>query len=118
MDETEENRRGAVVVCTHVASGKFPILLAERSESDDPTDTGWQFVCNAGFEETAETAEIWLLDEVLKIEPSLRDYIILPPGSALVRENPSSPWEPATAEEVKTEEASSPKAAITPKDKN
>lgn len=96
----EENRRGAVVVCTHVASGKFPILLAERSESDDPSDTGWQFVCNAGFEETAATGQIWLLEEVLRIEPSLRDYIILRPGTCLIRDNPSSPWEDVTAEDM------------------
>jgi hypothetical protein len=101
MTDTEENYRGAVIVCSHVASREYPILLAERSESDDPEDTGWQFVCNAGFEETTETAEVWLLENVLKMEPSLRDYIILPPGTTVIRDNPSSPWQTARTEDMK-----------------
>ena len=88
----ETNASGSVVVCSHVAGG-YPILHAERSEPDEPVDTGWQFVCNSGLDEDIETAQIWSLNEVLAVEPSLSALINLPPGTQLHRENRSSPWQ-------------------------
>ena len=86
------NCSGAAIVCSHVSSGKQPILLAERSEPDEAVDTGWQFVCNSGEEENIETAKLWALDEVLALEPSLRGFIDLPPGTELQRDSASSSW--------------------------
>jgi len=90
---SDKNYNGSAIVCSHVASGKYSILLAERSVPDEAVDTGWQFVCNSGTEENVETAKIWALDEVLALEPSLRDFIDLPPGTELQRKDISSSWE-------------------------
>lgn len=86
---------GAVIVCSHVAAGK-PILFAERSESEEEVDTGWQFVCDSGIKETIATAQVWALDEVLELEPSLRQLIDLPPGTELKRTDANSPWKVTT----------------------
>jgi hypothetical protein len=90
--KSEKNTSGAAIVCSHVASGKYPILIAERSEPDEPVDTGWQFVCNAGFEENVDSAQVWALDEVLESEPSLSQFMNLPPGTELHRLDLNSPW--------------------------
>jgi hypothetical protein len=82
---------GAVIVCSHVALGK-PILFAARSQPDEAIDTGWQFVCNSGVEETIDTAKVWALNEVLSLEPSLQDFIDLPIGTELERTDAKSPW--------------------------
>ena len=89
---SNKNYSGSAIVCSHVASGKYSILLAERSVPDEAVDTGWQFVCNSGVEENVDTAKVWALDEVLALEPSLRDFIDLPPGTELQRKHHNSPW--------------------------
>ena len=91
-DDKKQNESGAVIVCSHVAAG-YPILFGERSTSDEPVDTGWQFVCNSGLDEDIETAQVWALNEILAIEPSLTPFIDEPPGTQLRRANRSSTWE-------------------------
>jgi hypothetical protein len=87
-----KNHSGAVVVCSHVASGKFPIKFAERSKSDDEADTGWQFVCDAMPHEDVNDVRIWALDEVLELEPSLVGLLDLPPGTRLLHPHKSAEW--------------------------
>ncbi len=91
-DESSKDYSGSVIVCSHIAAG-YPILFAERSESDDPVDTGWQFVCDSGLDEDIETAQVWALNEVLAMEPSLIPFIEHPSGTQLRRQNRSSSWE-------------------------
>ncbi len=86
------NCSGAAIVCSHVSSGKYPILLAERSEPGETVDTGWQFVCNSGEEENIETAKVWALNEILALEPTLISLMDLPPGTVLQRDSANSPW--------------------------
>lgn len=92
MSKETVNYSGSAIVCSHVASGQYPILFAERSEPDEPTDTGWQFLCNSGMEENLSTARVWALDEVVMLEPTLRDCVRLPPGTQLCREHGSATW--------------------------
>ena len=73
---------GAVIVCSHVASGKYPIMFAERSEPDEPPDIGWQFICDAHPHNRAEDARVWALSEILEIEPSLQPYVDHPSRNA------------------------------------
>lgn len=83
---------GAAIVCSHVASGQFPIMIAERSESDDAVDTGWQFVCDAQTHENVEDAIVWSINEVLELEPSLEGLLDQPPGRRLIRRDRFAPW--------------------------
>lgn len=84
---------GAVVVCGHVASGQYSILYAERSESDDPVDSGWQFLCNSGLDEDIDQAKMWSINEVLDMEPGIRPFLDNPSGTILIRESTSESWE-------------------------
>jgi hypothetical protein len=94
---SEKNASGAVIICSHCANGRYPILLAERSNAeDDPVDTGWQFVCNVESHEDVADAKVWALDEVLELEPSLREFMDLPTGTRLVRLDKNSPWQAKT----------------------
>ena len=88
-----KNYSGAAIVCGHVAAKTHPILFAERSQPDEPVDTGWQFVCNSGLDEDPESAKVWALDEVIALEPSLAAILDHPPGTQLIRKDASSPWQ-------------------------
>jgi hypothetical protein len=89
----KKNSSGAAIVCCHVASGKFPITVAERSESDDPVDTGWQFVCSEMPHQDVQDAKVWALNEVLELDPSLEGLLDQPAGTRLVRKDKSAPWQ-------------------------
>ena len=88
-----KNDSGAVIVCGHVASKTHPILFAERNEPEEPVDTGWQFLCDSGLDETPEAAQVWALDEILAFEPTLNGLLEQRPGTRLVRKDPASPWQ-------------------------
>ncbi len=85
------DRNSAVILCSHVADGSFPILAAIRNEPDDESDSGWQVLCNA-HEENWKDAKIWSVSEVLQYEPSLEVYIDTPSDITIVREGTSSSW--------------------------
>jgi hypothetical protein len=88
----KKNYSGAAIVCSHVASGTFPITYAERSKSNDATDTGWQFVCNQMPHDDVADVKIWALDEVIELDPSLKGFLNSPPGTRISRVNSSAPW--------------------------
>lgn len=87
------NAKTAAIVCEHISSMKFPILSAFRTEPDSPEDSGWQFFCGQENEENPDDAKVWLLEEVLKLEPTLAEYMDLPIGYQLWRENVESEWQ-------------------------
>jgi hypothetical protein len=63
-----------------------------RDEPVDASDSGWQFVCHAASEEDPEAASVWAINEVIEMEPSIKDYLELPPGTILVRADEHSDW--------------------------
>jgi hypothetical protein len=73
----------------------MPILLAVRSEPLEEVDSGWQCLCNSVLDESLSGAKVWLVEEVLEIEPSLAPFIHLPPGTNLIRESPQDRWRQA-----------------------
>ena len=87
-----DNRRYAAIVCAHVAAGRLPILLAERSEPEEPADSGWQFLCGVEREDWNE-AKVWSVQEVIDTDPSLAALIDLPIGTRLARPAPDARWE-------------------------
>jgi hypothetical protein len=80
------------IVCMDVASQDAPILYAERSEALHPADSGWQFTCGRTDLAHFESAQIWMLAEVLDKEPSLRFCIEMPVGTRLERVSEGAPW--------------------------
>lgn len=81
----------AAVVCPHVAEGR-PVRLATRDTPLEAADSGWQFLCGELPEEDPNKARIWAVDEVLEQEPSLRQYVNLPPGTTLMRKGAGEQW--------------------------
>jgi len=79
-----------------VAREGLPILWAEKSEPLDAEDSGWQFVCNSGRTEDETQAQVWSIDEVLALEPSLATFVSSTPGTRLLRANQRSAWQVST----------------------
>lgn len=100
-NQNNVDNSGAAVVCGHCVSGEYPILYGERSETDDPVDSGWQFLCNSGLEERIEEAQIWSLNSILRKEPSLVAFVELPPGTIVWRDNINTAWQTVFDESVK-----------------
>jgi hypothetical protein len=86
------NESLAAIVCEHVATGEEPILLAVRTTPEDPDDSGWQFLCSSGKEESTEEAKVWLLSEVLERSPDLAAWLDSSVGTRLERSSGKSPW--------------------------
>jgi hypothetical protein len=81
----------AAILCYDVAVNHAPILFAERTEPEDPADSGWQFVCGA-HEENWKLAQVWAIHDVLTFDPSLKDFIGMPYGTVLTRASANSQW--------------------------
>jgi hypothetical protein len=90
--EEKVDSSGAAIVCRHVAKERLPILKAIKYEPVQPEDSGWQFLCNTGKTENTEDAQVWSIDNVKKLEPSLKDLLEKPIGTTLVRESPKDGW--------------------------
>ena len=82
-----------VVVCSHVAKDRLPILRAIRTEPVEPEDSGWQFVCGCVEEEDDAEAEVWSISHVLEIEPTLAQLLNRSIGTVLQRSDERSSWE-------------------------
>jgi len=80
----------AAIVCSHIVIKKMPILMAKRDYPQMEEDSGWQFLCCSGEEETE--AQVWALKEVFEVEPSLKFLIEMPVGSVFRREDCNSQW--------------------------
>jgi hypothetical protein len=83
----------AAIICNHVANEGYPILYASRTEPLEPEDSGWQFLCNSGKEENETDAKVWLLKEVLALDPSLSVFINSPVGTKICRKDKNSEWQ-------------------------
>jgi len=85
-------RQSAAIVCVHVATGGKSIRIAERSAPEDAADSGWQFCCGEALEDWRK-AQVWSIEEVLQLEPSLMDFVDLPAEITLTRGSSSDQWE-------------------------
>ncbi|WP_165908323.1 immunity protein Imm33 domain-containing protein [Hydrogenispora ethanolica] len=91
MNKRREDNRAAIV-CEHIAKEGYAILRAIKDVPLDGADSGWQFLCNSVEFEDEDTAQVWGIDEVLEVEPSLSGLIEEPPGTELVRESENAEW--------------------------
>lgn len=87
-----QNCSGAVLLCSHVASGAFPALRGRRDKPLSPEDSGWQFRCNISTNEVTKEVKIWSIDELLEQDDSLRSVINEPYGTIIERKDTTSPW--------------------------
>lgn len=91
-NRTGDEDRRAAIVCWHVAREGRPIRYARRDENVADVDSGWQFLCGESESEDPDRAKVWLVKEVLDLEPSLAPFIELPAGSVLTRRSPGGEW--------------------------
>ena len=84
----------AAIVCPHIVAGE-PILRARRDEPVDADDSGWQFLCDSGVEESTEGAQIWSVTQVIEHEGTLLSFINAPAGTIMSRADANSEWKPS-----------------------
>ena len=81
------------IVSKRVAIGESSILCAIRSEPVDEADSGWEFSEGSSFEKSnSENPQLWLVSEVLELEPSLTSFINLAAGTRIVRKSNNDSW--------------------------
>jgi hypothetical protein len=80
------------IVSKKVALGQSLILFAMRSEPVDEADSGWQFTEGGSEIFGSESAQLWLVSEILELEPSLSPFINYPAGVKLYRGSENSIW--------------------------
>jgi hypothetical protein len=85
--EMDNMLNSAAIICGHIAEGKESIRYAKRTEPVEPEDSGWQFLCGTNQEENENDANVWLISEVLKFDPSLECFILSPVGTELFKDN-------------------------------
>ena len=88
----------AAIICIHVAHRKAPILYASRSEPLESADSGWQFLCGEPGHGGPD-AQVWRLDEVVSLDPSLREILDAAPDSAFERDPVTFEWYSAATNE-------------------
>ena len=93
LNRSNESCMLAAIICSHVATRTHPILQAFHTEPADAADSGWQFFCGVANEERVEDAQVWGLDEVLRIEPTLREFMNVPVGMTVWRPSVDLPWQ-------------------------
>lgn len=85
-----EKKNLAAIICNRCANGA-PILRCVRDESVSDEDSGWQFHCGDTHSD-GEGGEVWLLAEVVEVEPSLVDFLNFPVGTTLTRADSLEKW--------------------------
>jgi hypothetical protein len=83
---------GAVIVCSHVAVQKLPILYARRDGPIHDVDSGWQVLCNSGELEDEAQAQVWSIDDVVEYEPTLKPWMSNPAPILIIRKSTKDPW--------------------------
>jgi hypothetical protein len=83
----------ACIVSANVALRKEPIRMAERSDPVDEADSGWQFWSGQMDPLESKGAQIWSIEEVLELEPSLVNHLDLPTNTRLEHDIHTGRWE-------------------------
>jgi hypothetical protein len=78
-----------VVTTTHVTSGQQPILLVTHER--DGADVIWQFHCGNG-DYRPEILQLVRLDEIVRLDPTVRSVASLPVGHRAQRQTGSEEW--------------------------
>jgi hypothetical protein len=76
----------AAITSKHVISREKPILLV----SHDLDDHGWQFL--TGESVSTDEAKVVSMQEIVEIDPTLKEVSDLPPGWSAQRSTAGSSW--------------------------
>ncbi len=80
----------AVVTSTYVTVAHMPVLVVSH-ELDLEGGSTWQFHAGNGDYST-EVLQLVRLDEILEIDPQLRELATLPIGHSATRNTPEEKW--------------------------
>jgi hypothetical protein len=89
----DEIGRTGAIVCEHIASRETKIRCGFRTQAIESVDSGWQFFCGKYEDEDPDKAQIWLLQEVVDLEPTLASLVTSSPNVQIWRESDDSPWQ-------------------------
>ncbi|WP_316412262.1 immunity protein Imm33 domain-containing protein [Mesoterricola silvestris] len=91
---SRKNDRRSLIICSHVFEDGLPILRVKRDEldPDDPSDSGWQVVCDSGVRESGDTIRIISVEEAVAIDPSIEEMLDSEVGSVFNRKSAKGPW--------------------------
>ena len=81
-----DNPRLTVFTTNAVVEQHRPIVTVYHDREDD-----WQFFAEGDTNESAN-AQLVSAEEILKIDPSLRNIADLPPGQMATRDSPDDAW--------------------------
>lgn len=79
-------RNVAVLTTANVLDGSHPVLLVTH----DQDDGAWQFLC--GTTNDGSDGRVVGLEEIVQLDPSLRELADLPVGWRASRESPQDSW--------------------------
>lgn len=92
MNQSDVSLTCAAIVCEHIANSKDPVICyAQRDQSEEPADSGWQFLCGREDEDW-DKAQVWSIGEVLEISPEIKEFVNSPVGTVLARQGAGDPW--------------------------
>lgn len=91
-DDTQDIDQSAAILCPHIAIHKQPICFARRDEPAFPEDSGWQFLCGADHGEGEPEGHLWSINDVMKLESSLRVFLSCAENTEISRTDSSSEW--------------------------
>lgn len=89
----KEDRKLGAIVTRNVAMGLGVIRYAQRDVPMDPRDSGWQFSEGSIDTSNPAHAQIWALDEIVQMDPSVECIIGLPWGTKAIRNGANEQWE-------------------------
>src|SRR5437773_9099216 len=78
-------------ICEHISYPERPILHATRDVPVEPEDSRWQFLCGVENHENGRAA-VWALEEVAKLDSSLRSILDAEPEVSFERSTADTPW--------------------------
>lgn len=87
----EDLKRSAAMICKHISYPEHPILRATRDVPLEPADSGWQFLCGVESHEKSQAA-VWALEEVARLDSSLRSILDAETGVSFERSAADTPW--------------------------
>ena len=94
---------GFLIATKRVAEDENKVCFLYREEPMDPQDSGWRVFAgdeSQAYLDNPDNSGIYNPTTILTIDPSLRELLLKPVGSAFEREDPTAEWKAAEGFEV------------------
>jgi hypothetical protein len=89
---------GFVIATKRVGEEEIPVGFMYREQPMDAQDSGWRIFAGDESQEyvdNADNSDIYSATTILTIDPSIRELLTRPVGSAFERDSPNAAWKPA-----------------------